>query len=252
MPEFINKILNKLLLLYHEKKYGKLASYSLLLLIIAIVIIWITCSIIFRIYDFFAMHFNGILCIICAFAMAYYYSYNNKKKKNEQIHNERENNNIIDENTEKEIAENNYIIIRRCLFAVINEVYDIIGVKKLDSLSELNAPSHLTRRADILMYKFFALKQKDVNTSTIKKVLQQRINQKLLDFEFPDIKQNNFIYSGKAYPMLNIYEVTDESEYIQIVVSWASKQYFDLLSIRRNNIMNSNLIINNNFNDDDF
>jgi len=64
-----------------------------------------------------------------------------------------------------------------------------------------------------------------VDTKLVKERLQMRLSQKLTANEFSGITQSNFIYNGKAYPILYIDEVIDTSSFIQINIAWSCEAY---------------------------
>lgn len=240
----IKKFKSYFLNIWEEKDYLMMVFWS----IIAILALVATIELLDILISFIAEKFD--LLIICATIMtvcSFYFKHKNKEKLT-KIAKQNQANKIV----ETEIHENNYIIVRRCIFEILdNGLSDILGLKKINRLSELDSPSKIVIKGDVFFYQFVALKKSDeVDCNSIKEILQKEINEALDNFKL-GIRQTKFISNGKAFPILNVDSVKDLGNYIQLELAWASDDYVDLLEARKN-LLAEKLDEDNNFYDDDF
>ncbi len=154
---------------------------------------------------------------------------------------------------EKELHENNYICIRKCLFDILdNDISEVLGLKKPARLSELDAPGKITVKGNVFLYQFVMLKKSnEIDCNSIKEILQKEINEALDNFRIAGIRQTKFISNGVAIHILNVDSVKDLGNYIQLELVWASDDYVDLIETRKN-ILAEKLNEDNSFYDTDF
>lgn len=134
----------------------------------------------------------------------------------------------------KRIAQNNYFIIRQCLFNVLYEKANAIGLEKPTSLSELDSPAKLIPRNGYVLCQYIGMKQADiVDTALISEYLQTKITQRLNAGEFPEVPTRSYIYEGQAHPSIFIDSITDAGAYIQINTVLVNEAYCQYLQNRQ-------------------
>lgn len=127
---------------------------------------------------------------------------------------------------ERAVAENNYTIIRQCLFSVLIERAEMVGLVVPRSLSELNSPTRIIPRNGFMLCQYVAMKKGcDIDLKLVKECLQMRIIQKLNAGEFEELSIRNHVYKGQAYPILYIDDITDAGGYIQINATLANDAF---------------------------
>lgn len=221
------KIKEYLLNLWNEKRYGML----IFLLIISALGIVITIQLFAIFVSFIAKKFDLILLLGTICFVSYWYL----KSKNDRLPKEKtKSDNCF---IEEELHENNYILLRKCLFQLLEDSADILNLKK-SRVSELDSPSKIIVKGNLYTYQYIVLKKGDIDCKTIENVLQQRINQKLENFEFEGITQTKHIWNGFNYPIIKLHSVKDTGSYIQIELVFTSDKYLELMNARKNLIAN--------------
>jgi hypothetical protein len=147
---------------------------------------------------------------------------------------------IAQENADKALLESNYIIVRQCVYSVLCEIAENLGLTKPQRQSEIDSPSRIITNSNVLMYQFVVLKKSaEISISSIKEILQTRITQKLIAHEFSGLTQSNFVFGGTAYPILCVHDVADSGAYINLDIVWFSEAYGNLLHLRKEALLNN-------------
>lgn len=234
VKEYISNKLSEFKNLYGDKDYILLLGKSIPIFLILIFLIMIG----YVILEFILSKFEAIFltCTICltVYKLSEMYS---KTKSQEKLgislaYNEKKIEN------EKQINENNFIIIRKVLVDILSECYQNLGVKKPSNISEVNSEEKIIIKDKITIYRFNITKTGNMDCDLFKEFLQYYINKKVFEYEIDGITQKNFIYQGKAYPILQIESIKDKRNYYEINIVWACEQYFDLVATREKILIN--------------
>jgi hypothetical protein len=231
--------------IWEEKKYLMIALWSVIAIIALVATIELTEMLISFIAEKFdLLIFLGTICFVSYFYLKY-----KKEEQIARISKVNQNKEVI----EKELHENNFICIRKCIFQILdNDISDVLGLKKPIRLSELDSPGKIVVKGNVFLYQFVVLKKSnEVDCNRIKEVLQKEVNEALDNFRLEGIRQTKFIANGVAFPILNVDSVKDMGNYIQLELVWASQDYVDLIETRKN-ILAEKLNKDNSFDDDDF
>lgn len=253
MKRYVNYIKN----LYISKDYSNFMWHSIACLLTCLLVIFIVITSIVKFIAFFNLHFDTIAMCIAVYCFLFFSAREYLQGKREERLRLDELQAELDEQTllselkaEKALAETNYYIVRNFLFSVVNEIGSTLNLAKVNSPSELDSPSKIITKSNVTMYEFLILKTSEVDVDAIKEVLQTRITQKILANEL-SLSQKNFIYDGKAYPILIIDSVSNRGNYVEVDIAWASNRYCEMLKLRHLALLENNSAITN-FKDGDF
>lgn len=244
----MKRLLEIFQILYEERSFIKLFLYFTTILLGLLLTIWFTYYLATYIVFILERKFEALVIIIGAYLFINLWLKDKQKKQ------------LIETNyltykqqyAENAIQENNYIIIRQCLYTILSENADILNLVKPEKLSDLDSPSRAILKGNVYMCQYLVLNKGDINTGKIKEMLQIRIDQKLAAHEFAGIAQTQYIYYGAAYPILCVDEVHDNGSYVQIDIVWASENYCSLLNVRAHTKMQYMQPQNINYRDSDF
>lgn len=230
------------------KQYIRLL-FSTLSILSVIALACLFAVFVFKLIDryFIEMLIIGIACL-------WFYSWISEKKSKRKEEKSAEAKQVKAEECEMErsLAESNYTIVRQCLFSVISENADALRLAKPTTFSEMDSPSRIIRKGNVIMYQFLALKKSEVDTIAVKNIIQTRISQKLSAQEFSGIIQSTFIYNGRAYSLLYVDDVQDVGAYIQIDMAWVNDNYCNHLQNKAYIQQQNQKPVNVNMNDRDF
>lgn len=136
--------------------------------------------------------------------------------------------------------ENTYKLVRAGVCYVVGEIFEIIGVRKPASYSQMDGPIHYDIIANVPIYHLLVAKSGDIesDTYTVMGILQNAIEQKLNSNEFNGISQAAFFYKGQAYPSIMVDKVRDCGNMLQIDIAIASEYYCKYREQRIYNDMN--------------
>lgn len=243
----MGRILNKFRKLWDNRNYAKLILYCTVLISATLLIVGLIYYVGILIISFLIERYEAVITVVGICLFIYFgrrENIKNMEKHQQELMEEQQ-------NYQRAVYDNDYLKIRQCLFSTLLEIGDVIDLVKPEKLSQLDSPCRTFRKGNVLMHQYLVLKKGNTNTDKIKDMLQLRFNQKLSAFEFPGITQTNFVYGGSTYPLLFIDDVRDQTTYVQIDITWASKNYIELLNARaqarmeclepqKNNILNDN------------
>ncbi|WP_085833819.1 hypothetical protein [Clostridium merdae] len=232
------------------KKYCKKPStwyFILQIFLITVVltgVIFLLVWLLEMLFNFLALKFDLIITIISISGVVIYmWNTKREEKKAKQIQIQRQQE-IQSAEIERAVAENNYAIIRQCLFSVLSEQAERINLVKPSTLSEMNSPSRIIAQNGFMLCQFVAMKQTDeVDLKLVKECLQMRISQKLNAGEFHELSGRNHVYNGRAYPLLYIDDVVNTGGYIQLNVALSNDAFCQYLEnkayVRQQNHVNT-------------
>ncbi|NLT62938.1 MAG: hypothetical protein GXY01_00540 [Clostridiales bacterium] len=122
--------------------------------------------------------------------------------------------------------ENDYSVIRSCLFDILPGVCDPLNIVKPVRLEDLNSPSPHIQRGNCVLYEFLVLKKGAVDTAVCKSVIQTKVTQYLQAGLFSGVTQAVFISkAGRSYPILCIDSVKDVGGHVSILATFCNEQY---------------------------
>lgn len=224
------KIVDGVRALWDEKRYVKLGLVLLLLIAAAVVTLSLIVSTLVAVKNFVVQ--NQTLVFITTFALVTFFGWiydraeQRRKLQSQAEQQAREEAQFMEES----LAQNNYDIVRQCLFNVLSDVADTISLIKPDRLSQLDSPAKYAKKGNVLFYQYLILKKEAViDPHAVKQVLQTRISQRLQAQEFAGITETSHYYKGQMYPLLYLDEVIDVGNYIQVDITWVSDTYCEYL-----------------------
>lgn len=216
--------------LWTKQRYTKFGVCCALLLCGFIFLCLLLTTAFIALQGFMARHIEPIMLSAFALAVIFYYlKERTEERQKAQVEMARQ----AQESTafaEQALAENGYEIVRECLYKVLSDISDTIGLVRPDHLSQLDSPARYVKKGNVLFYQLVANKKEVViDPNAVKQVLQMRISQRLNAQEFSGITQATYIYKGKPYPILYVDEVVDVGNYIQIDITWVGDTYCEYL-----------------------
>ena len=223
--------------LISERRWGLLALTILFMIASVSFSIWLTVWIIESIISFLASKFDLIITLF-AVALVVIYLFEGKKQEHstaqeaqQQAEQEHQRALLAAESEALRLrAENNYNIIRQCMFQVLQEKAEVLGLVKPITLSDLDSPCHIIHREGFCLCQFVAMKkEQELDLILVKELLQLRLQQKLLAFEFPAFKVATHIYNGYSYPILYIDEIYNAGGYIQLNLAIVNDRFCEYL-----------------------
>lgn len=143
------------------------------------------------------------------------------------------------------ILEDNYDTVSLLISMAINDVADILKLKPITSVKDMEAGRHWIRRHTFVLYLFTVLKtapDMPMDTLKFRDLLNRKIKQKLDSGAFPGLSQSRYVSSGGlSFPILVVDEVLDTGDgFLNIYVAWVGEdyaQYYMANRIRRPSIM---------------
>ncbi|AMJ40503.1 hypothetical protein [Anaerotignum propionicum] len=217
--------------------YGEWGYFILLLFITlstAIFFIGILCWALEAIFNFLVFKFDFLITVGACVGVVVYLWNSSKEEKRIKLQAIEEQHAEQSAEMDKAVAENNYSIIRQCLFTVLSEQADNIGLVKPSTFSEMNSPSRIISCNGFYLCQFVVMKKGTaIDLKLIKECLQMRIVQKLNAGEFPELSVRSHIYNGRAYPILYIHTLEDTGGYIQINTALVNNKYCQSLEASR-------------------
>lgn len=207
----------------HSKNYlakwgwGLTTLTALASLLVCGTLLWLGIWLLETFFGFLALKFDLIITV-CGVVVVVIYMWNTRHdEKNRQIKIAETKAQAQAAEIERSIAENNYTIIRQCLFTVLTEKADVIGLVNPSTLSDMNSPSRILPHNDFMLCQFVAMKKgSEVDLKLIKDCIQMRITQKLNAGEFEQLSVRTHVYNGRIYPALYLHEAVDTGGYIQL------------------------------------
>lgn len=141
--------------------------------------------------------------------------------------------------------EDNYDTVSQLISMTINDVADVLKLKPITSVKEMEAGRHWVRRSTFVLYLFTILKtapDMPIDTLKFRDLLNRKIKQKLDSGAFPGLAQNRYVSSGGlSFPILIVDEVIDTGDgFLNIYVAWVGEdyaQYYMANRIHRPSIM---------------
>ena len=123
------------------------------------------------------------------------------------------------------MLENTYKLLRTALCTVISEVADLIGVKKVMSPSQMDAPIHYDIMANVVIYHFLLSKNIEIDTYEILGILQNSFERKLMNNEISGFSQPVYLYHSQAYPYIMVDKVFSNGNLVQVDICIANENY---------------------------
>ncbi len=230
---FIMDLIEVVVSLYNQKKFIKLVGAILTITIVLILGAFAVSTVFYIVYKFIGENLETIVIGGILFTAILYWISNKRQQRNVTMQAAQTPISVVPDESEKAMFESNYIIVRQCIFTVLCEIADSLGLTKPQMQSEIDSPGRIISKSNVTMYQFLALKKSEINLATIKGIMQTRITQKLAAQEFSGLSQVNYIFNGVGYPILCVDDCVDNGAYLSIDVAWFSDNYGNLLSLRK-------------------
>lgn len=136
------------------------------------------------------------------------------------------------------ILEDNYETVSKLMAIAINDVADVLKLKRIESSGDMTAGVPWVRRNTFVLYLFAVLKTSQdtvIDTSKFKDLLNRKIQQKLDSGTFPGLVQTRYVSSGGiSLPLLIVDEVTDTMDgYLNLYVAWVGEDYAQYYMAKR-------------------
>lgn len=170
----------------------------------------------------------------CAIAYIYKLRTDRMKKQSDlsdTIEKKKQMNAVLKEENMKQ----NYRLVHKAMFETLSDVSEILGIKKPDMFSEIEAIEKYYVENDIYYYNFSCLKKHDIDLPTVKMVLQTRIRQKLEAKEIP-LTPSFYAYESQTLPIMMIHDLYIDGNYLHIKVVLVDALYIKQKEQQRNQI----------------
>lgn len=177
--------------------------------IIGIIIPVVTIAILLILIGFLKENFKEVI-FLSLIVLCTWYKFNEHKKiikEKEDI--------LRSEVLQKEAAileeevEVTYSILQKEIFVVLGNIFEVLKVKKPQSLSEIVAPTNSFVQKEVVYYQFCCLLSGEgiLDSNIFKDILQQRITQRLMAYEVFGLKQSFYVYEGRTYPLIKVVDI---------------------------------------------
>lgn len=175
---------------------------------------------------FIMNNYEKVAIAIGIFFLALYYIREHFEEKKRARLEELELARQMQEAADADTLERNYRLLRMCLFTVIRDMSDVLGIKKPIREGEIDSPNHTVRKLNFILYQFIVYRTvATTDTETIRSILRQEISRKLDSHLFAGISQTYYLHEGQAEPIISVYSVEDNNAYLTISVAIADENY---------------------------
>lgn len=171
-------------------------------------------------------NYQKIFLFLSGFFLIFYYIREHFEEKRRERQEALELARQMQEAADADIIERNYRLLRMCLFIVIRDMSDILGVKKPTREGEIDSPNHTVRKLNFVLYQYIVYRTAaTTDTETIRSILRQEIARRLDAHLFAGISQTYYLHEGQAEPIISVYSVEDNNAYLTISVAIADENY---------------------------
>ncbi len=211
-----------------EKKYGKLA---LILTAILAVFTLIILAVYFigklLIANFETIAFGLAVVSVAVYCINKYFDCRNEDKERKCEY--RKEVKAANERHQREIellaADNSNNLIRKYLYAVLNETAATLNLVAPKSYTALDSQIPPSDNGRFVILHYVCQKNGDIDTAHISEVLNVCICQKLNAGEFTELSTSAYIYEGRSYPIIIVDNIVDVGAYINIDVVICNEAY---------------------------
>lgn len=210
------------------KEYWAQKRYFLCIGTILFIIVSVVSAIFFvyALLDFIIGNYQKVFFAVSVLGLSLYYikeHFNEKKRaRQEALELARQ----MQEAADADVLERNYRLLRTCLFTVIRDMSDVLGVKKPIREGEIDSPNHNISKLNFVLYQYIVYRTNStVDTETIRSILRQEISRRLEAQLFAGMQQTYHFYEGQAEPIISVYTVEDNNAYYTISVAIADNNY---------------------------
>lgn len=176
---------------------------------------------------FIMNNYQKIILILGGFFLIFYYIREYFEEKKRERQEAMEHARQMQEAADADILERNYRLLRMCLFTVIRDMADVLGVKQPVREGEIDSPNHSIRKLNFVLYQYIIYRTiSTIDTETIRSILRQEIARRLDAHLFAGISQTYYFHEGQAEPIISVYSVEDNNAaYLTISVAIADENY---------------------------
>ena len=221
-------MINKFKRLLSEKKYGKLVLILTAILAVFTLIILA----IYFIGKLLIANFDTIAFGLAVVSVAVYYINKHFESRNEDKERKceyRKEVKAANERHQREIellaAENSNNLIRKYLYAVLNETAATLNLVAPKSYTALDSQIPPSDNGRFVILHYVCQKNGDIDTAYISEVLNMNIRQKLSAGDFSELSTSAYIYEGRSYPIIIVDNIVDVGAYINIAVVICNEAY---------------------------
>lgn len=212
----------------YMKEYWKEKRYLLCISIITCLIAFFISLVMIVVFmlDFITIHYQEVFLGLGIFLSVYYYIHEHFEEKRKARQQELALAKQMQDAADADVIERNYRLIRTCLFNVIKDMSDVLGVKKPIREGEIDSPVHNIRMLNFVLYQYIVYRTNStVDTETVRTILRQEISRRLDAHQFAGISQTYYLHEGQAEPIISVYSVEDNNAYLTISVAIADEHY---------------------------
>lgn len=205
-----------------EKKYAPCIGIILLLLMF----IFASALILVKIFDFISLNYEKIFWGFSIVALAFYYTKQHFDEKQRAREEELALARKLQEEADADVIERNYRLVRNCLYIVLHDMSDVVGIKKPTNEGNIDSPHHTVRKLNFILYQYIVYPTAStVDTEKMRTILRQEISRRLDSHLFAGVSQTYYLHEGQAEPIISVYAVEDNNAYLTISVAIADENY---------------------------
>lgn len=218
IKDFIDSFSEK----WHNKKYAECICIILFILGIVFSSVVLTSMLI----AFITVNYEKIAIAVGAFFLIFYYIEEHfaekKRAREEELALARK----LQEEADADAIERNYRLVRNCLYSVLNDMSDVLGIKKPTNEGKIDSPHHTVRKLNFILYQYIVYPTAStVDTEKMRTILRQEISRRLDSHLFAGVSQTYYLHEGQAEPIISVYAVEDNNAYLTISVAIADENY---------------------------
>lgn len=207
---------------WNEKRYFLCISTVILLILCGVAAVFL----LVELFDFISRNYEKVFLACAILISVFYYIKEYFEEKRQARKQELEMAMKMQEAADKDTIERNYRLIRNCLYSVIRDMSDVMGVKIPSREGEIDSPNHTIRKLNFVLYQYIVYRTSaSADTETIRSILRQEISRRLDGHLFAGISQTYYLHDGQAEPIISVYTVEDNHAYFTISVAIADENY---------------------------
>lgn len=208
--------------MWNDKKYAECLGITLFLC----AVIFSAVVLAYMLIAFIAVNYEKIAIAVDAFFLIFYYIAEHFAEKKRAREEEFALARKLQEEADADAMERNYRLVRNCVYSVLRDMSDVLGIKKPTNEGKIDSPNHTIRKLNFILYQYIVYPTNSaVDTEKMRTILRQEISRRLDSHLFTGVSQTYYLHEGQAEPIISIYAVEDNNAYLTISVAIADENY---------------------------
>lgn len=210
------------------KKEWKNKKYALCIGFILFIVtgVFSVIALLYMLINFICEHYKEVGIAFGIFILIFYFIQDHFAEKRREREEALELARKMQEEADADTIERNYRLVRNCIFGVVRDMSDILGIKKPVREGEIDSPNHTILKLNFILYQYIVYRTSaTTDTETMRTILRQEIARRIDAHLFAGISQDYYVYEGQAEPIISVYTVEDNNAYLTISVAIADENY---------------------------